>query len=78
VHGVIFGPEDDPDDDIVENCRLWLADPLAVNWASRETVRSLIDEIERLRAELSFANDCLTKASGLLAGETARRCWCGR
>jgi len=38
-----------PDDDTVENCRLWLADPLAVNWASRATVGDLIDEIDRLR-----------------------------
>ena len=45
---MIFGP----DDDTVENCRLWLADPLAVNWASRATVGDLIDEIDSLRAEV--------------------------
>lgn len=44
-------PDADPDDDIVENCRLWLADPLLPNWASRATVRELIDELDRLRAE---------------------------
>jgi hypothetical protein len=42
----------------------------ALRWAA--------DRIEALEAELSFANDCLTKASDLLAGEPARRCWCGR
>lgn len=38
-------------DDVIENVRLWLADPLAVNWANRATVRDLMDEIDRLRAE---------------------------
>ena len=53
-HGNVidYGPQFGPDDDTVENCRLWLADPLAVNWASRATVGDLIDEIDRLRAEV--------------------------
>lgn len=61
---MIFGPDDYP---------------LARQGVASETeVALMLAEIDRLRDELEFANDCLTKAAGHLANEPSRRCWCGR
>jgi hypothetical protein len=53
-------------------CDARAGEPLgkALRWAA--------DRIEALEAELSFTNDCLTKASGYLASEPITPCWCGR
>ena len=62
-------------DDIVETLHN-LAQTRTYDDRIGRALRSAADEIERLRAEnanlqwqLDFANDCLSKAAGLLSGE---------
>ena len=66
-------PDTIEDGDIVERLRRYT---VACRCKGCLTKIAAADEIERLRAEvanvrwqLDFANDCLSKASGLLAGE---------